>query len=216
MQLKDLKNIPHGRILFLVDFILPLPFTALMTYLWYRKTQNFEFTLFIMLLALLFGYIVPGIGTNVLKMWTFTWKFMRAGNYFIHHGFMYAPYLAFSLYLSWGNWETLTFTHALAIAVSNTFLQCFLTTWHDYWAVKSGMIIIFNKPYREKKSAAEIIMDYGPLGYALFGLTYALSAIIAYFFLSGTVTGFILLLVAGLSMMGATGLIYVWHEKKSA
>jgi len=218
MDLKQLSKIQHGWVLFLVDFVLPIPLTILMIYLWYIRTHNLAFALYVLVLPLLFGYIMPGIGTNVLKLWAFKWKMMRMGNYFIHHGFMYAPYFAMSLYFTFGEIQQLTIVHMLTIVISNAFMQCFLTSWHDYWGVKSGMIEIYNKPFREGKSSAEIILDYGPIGYALFGGSYAIASIIAFQYLiqkpSFTVLNFIYLIVLGLCIMGITGIHYVIRERK--
>jgi len=218
MNGKKLSEIKHGRILFIVDFILPLPLTALMFYLWYRRTHSWSFSAYVLVLPLMFGYILPGIATNILKLWSFTWKLMRVGNYFIHHGFMYAPYFALSLYLTFGSWEQFTMTQAITIAISNAFLQCFLTTWHDYWAVKSGMIEMYNKPFREGKSAAEIVLDYGPIGYALFGFLYAASCLLAYYLFivkQSPSPGLFLALISGsLLLMGGSGMHYVVREKK--
>ena len=220
MKLRQLSEIKYGWILFIVDFILPLPLTGLMIYLWFIRTHNWPFSLFVIILPLLFGYIVPGIGTNILKLWTFKWRFMKMGNYFIHHGFMYAPYLSLSLYITFGYWEHLSIYQALTITIPNAFLQCFLTTWHDYWAVKSGMIEINNRPFREGKSAAEIILDYGPIGYALFGFTFAITCLFAYHYFITlafySITLFILLLGFGLFIMGFSGLHYVLKERKNS
>ena len=219
MKLKELSTIKHGWALFLVDFILPLPLTALMFYLWYLRTKNLPFSLYVIVLPLLFGYIVPGIGTNILKLWAFKWKFMRVGNYFIHHGFMYAPYFALSLYLTFGDVKDLSFLQAATIVISNSFLQCFLTTWHDYWGVKSGMIEIYSRPFSEGKSAAEIILDYGPIAYALFGGTYAVSCLVALNYLKNPLSfsflTFFLLTVFGLIIMGLSGVHYGFRERKN-
>jgi hypothetical protein len=218
MKLKELAGIKHGRILFTADFILPLPLTALMLYLWYQRTNSWSFSLYVILLPLLFGYIIPGIGTNVFKLWAFKWRFMRMGNYFIHHGFMYAPYFALSLYCTFGNVGQISFIQAATIVISNSFLQCFLTTWHDYWGVKSGMIVIYNRPYREGKSAAEIILDYGPIAYAMFGCTYAISCLVAYSYLKNGISfsfpAFLLLIIFGVTIMGLSGIHYVVRERK--
>jgi hypothetical protein len=214
MNIRSLSEVKHGWTLFTVDFILPVPLTALMTYLWYQRTHNSLFTLYVILLPLLFGYVIPGIGTNVLKLWAFKWKFMRLGNYFIHHGFMYAPYFALALYCTFGNGLQFSIMGAITIVISNSFLQCFLTTWHDYWGLQSGMIEIYNKPFREGKGAADIILDYGPISYALFGATYAMACLAAYSFLTGTAANFLLLLFSGVGLMGLSGLHYIYREKK--
>ena len=213
MNGKKLSEIKYGWFLFIVDFILPLPLTALALWLWYLRTANFAFTLYVVLLPLFFGYLIPGIATNKLRLWAFKWNYLRVGNYFLHHGFMYAPYFALSLYATFGEFGPLSVTHWITILISNSFLQCFLTSLHDYLGLQSGMIEIYNKPYREGKSKAEIFLDYGPVGYALFGFTYTLSCLLAHTFLNGSVLNFILFLLAGLALMSLAGVHYLFHEK---
>jgi hypothetical protein len=84
------------RYILLIDFILPVPMTVFMLWAWYKRCGSWWFAAYMLLLGCAFGYIIPGIGTNVLKLWRFHGPF-KIGNYFIHHGLMYAPYLAFSL-----------------------------------------------------------------------------------------------------------------------
>src|ERR1035438_9634008 len=85
--------------LYLIDFVLPLPMTALMFVLWRLRTGNAIFAAYTLALGVLFGYIFPGIGTNVLHLWKFNGP-LRIGNYFLHHGFMYAPYLSLVFYIA--------------------------------------------------------------------------------------------------------------------
>jgi len=64
-----------------------------MYYIWRQRTGSALFSVYVLTLGVLFGYIFPGIGTNVLHLWKFNGP-LRMKNYFLHHGFMYAPYLA--------------------------------------------------------------------------------------------------------------------------
>ncbi len=204
--------------LILADYILPIPLSILMIMLWYQRISNWYFASFTVLFPLAFGYIVPGIGTNLLHLWEFKWDKWRVGKFFWHHGFLFAPYFSLSLYLCFGSLEEYSLLDFATVALSTAFLQCFLTTWHDYWAVKNGMIVIHNRPFRQGKSAAEIILDYGPIGYLLFGFSYAVTCLTAYsfFVLKGetSIKLYIMLLSFGVLFMGGTGLHYVYRELK--
>ena len=156
----------------LIDFILPLPLTAIMWYAWYARTQSLYFASYVLLLGLCFGYIIPGIGTNVLRLWRFTGPF-RIGNYFIHHGFMYAPYFALVLYVMFGQWQRMTAGQAVAISAGSGFVQSLLSSHHDSCGVKIGMIKINTRPARQGKCATEVICDWEPIGFLLFGSSYA-------------------------------------------
>jgi hypothetical protein len=54
--------------LYLIDFVLPLPMTAVMFVLWHSRTGNAMFAAYVLALGVLFGYIFPGIGSNVLHL----------------------------------------------------------------------------------------------------------------------------------------------------
>lgn len=203
------------RYIILIDFILPLPLTVVMWYAWYLRTQSIYFASYVMLLGICFGYIIPGIGTNVLHLWRFTGPF-RIGNYFIHHGFMYAPYFALVLYVMFGEWHLLTAWQAVAIIAGTGFVQSLLSSHHDLCGVKTGMIKINNRPARQGKSALEVICDWDPIGFLLFGASYAASCLYAYklFVIDGkTNPGTLALLVAsGVAFMGLTSTPYLIRE----
>jgi hypothetical protein len=201
-----------------IDFILPLPLTALMWYAWYARTQSLYFASYVMLLGLCFGYIIPGIGTNVLHLWRFTWRF-RIGNYFIHHGFMYAPYFALVLYVMFGEWQQLTAWQVLAIITGTGFVQSLLSSHHDLCGVKIGMIKMNNRPALQGKSAAELICDWDPIGFLLFGASYAASCLYAYklFVIDGKTNPAMLalLVAAGVAFMGLTSMPYLIRERET-
>ena len=50
----------------IVDYILPLPLTVLMYVLWLARTGEAWFSAYTLALGIAFGYILPGIGTNLL------------------------------------------------------------------------------------------------------------------------------------------------------
>lgn len=97
----------HRRVVYVLDFYLPFPLTALMFWLWWARTGSAAFAAYTTAAGLIFGYLVPGIGTNLLGLWKFSgpWKL---GSYYLHHGFLYAPYLSLVLYGCFGVWNTLT------------------------------------------------------------------------------------------------------------
>ncbi len=131
--------------LILIDFVLPLPMTALTYWLWYRRTGSWMFSAYPLALGVLFGYIFPGIGTNVFHLWKFNGPF-KMGNYFIHHGFMYAPYLALVFYVAFPAGAPLTVGNIVRILMSAGFIQCVLSCHHDTWGVATGMIEIATPP----------------------------------------------------------------------
>ena len=72
---------------------------VLTAWLWWWWSGSVAFTAYVTLLAIAFGYVVPGIGTNVLKRWRFHGP-LRMGNYYVHHGFIWAANLSPALLIA--------------------------------------------------------------------------------------------------------------------
>ncbi|UCH93604.1 MAG: hypothetical protein JSV88_25495 [Candidatus Aminicenantes bacterium] len=125
------------KFVFFFDFILPFPLLVIMPYLWYiRVEHNLLFALYVLILPMLWGYIVPGIGTNVLKLWWFKGKWL-VGNYYLHHGIMYAGPMALLLYVTFGEGPVST-TQAITIILCTAGMQGLLSSQHDILAIKAG------------------------------------------------------------------------------
>lgn len=165
--------------LILVDYILPLPLTIVLLFFWYNRFGNFQFASYILGLGVLYGYIVPGVAINVLHLWKFTGP-LKAGNFFIHHGFIYAPYLALVFYIALPANVVLTAGNIIRIILCNAFIQCVVSCHHDICAVKTGMVLINNKASHLGKSPTEIITNFGVIGFGLVGASFAASCLIAY------------------------------------
>jgi len=193
------------KVVFFIDFILPFPLLVLMPYLWYiRVEHNLRFALYVLILPLLWGYIVPGIGTNVLKLWRFKGKWL-IGNYYLHHGIMYAGPMALLLYVTFGIGPVST-VQSITIILCTASMQAFFSSQHDILAVKAGSLIIDNPPARARKSADEIVNYLNPLYFFLLGGSYAAGCIFAYNKIvveqAHAAGEFILLLLVGLGLMG--------------
>ena len=70
-----------------------------MYFAWAAWSRNGTFALFVMLLPLFYGYVVPGIATNILHKWRFKGAWV-VGHYYVHHGFLYAANMSPLLLLS--------------------------------------------------------------------------------------------------------------------
>jgi hypothetical protein len=91
-----------------------------------------------------------------------------------------------------------------------------LSSHHDLCGVKTGMIKINNRPARQGKSALEVICDWDPIGFLLFGASYAASCLYAYklFVIDGKTNPatLALLVAAGVAFMGLTSTPYLIRE----
>jgi len=70
-------------------YVLPLPMSLAMYFVWAAWSGNRIFACYVMLLPLVYGYVAPGIATNLLRKWRFKGPWL-VGNYYAHHGFMYS------------------------------------------------------------------------------------------------------------------------------
>lgn len=135
--------------------------------------------LFILGLPFFFGYIAPGIGTNVLKMWRFrdTWTI---GNYYIHHGFIYAATMGLVLYIAFippaqNDWLTLLGNMARCAGILG-----FVGWSHDMLAIRAGVMEVRNEPWKRGAPAEVIAAQYAPVCFSLLGACYAAAATLGY------------------------------------
>jgi hypothetical protein len=215
--------VTRGRLLLvIIDFILPLPLTVLVFLLW-RSACGALYAFYVLSLALAFGYLIPGIGTNLLGLWEFRWPFLRVGRFYAHHGFMYAPYMAAVFWVTCG-------VHygaprpgpapiaAVAIIVANALVQGFVSCRHDVLGVRTGMIEVANDASDRGLSAEEIVNSWGPVGFSLIGGAYAAACLFARELIvsrgqRGPAT-LALLWCGGLALMAVVLVPYVIKERK--
>ena len=149
------------------------PFVALPVLIWFWiRSGGLGFMCFVLGLPLLFGYIVPGIGTNVIKMWRFKDRW-TVGNFFIHHGFIYAATMGSVMLIAfvppashdWWGW--------LANMARGAGLLGFTGWVHDLIGVREGMMEVYNEEWKRGEPAEVIVAQYAPLCFSLLGACYA-------------------------------------------
>ena len=201
--------------IWLIDYLLPLPLTAGMFLLWEARTGSAAFAAFTLILGLAFGYLVPGVGTNLLGLWRFTGP-LRVGNFFLHHGFMYAPYLSLTLYVTWGEWGVTGPVQGATLVASAALAQGLVSSLHDVAGIKAGAIEIFTARAEAGRSPEAVVLEHGPIGFGLFGAAYAATCLLARGeVVAGASPGrFALLVSGGVLLMGLTGVPYVIKERR--
>lgn len=183
-------------------YVLPIPLSVTSCALWYQMTENLYFVSYVTLLPLFYGYITPGIATNIFKWWRFRGP-GRIGNYYLHHGFMYCANMSPLLWICFiGVPSThLSFAIAARIVITMAALLGFCLWIHDILLVRHRLVEIVNRPAIEGRSPEEIVTHYAPLCFALMGLAYAGGGLVAYqtFVISSqtSVSNIILTWVAG-------------------
>lgn len=159
--------------------VLPFLLLPLAGWAWHVLVGDARFTVFVLGLPVLYGYLVPGVATTVFGLWRFTGA--RLGGILWHHGIMWAGNLALLLLipfliaspgpLGWPAWAGII----LASAATHGF-----TLWvHDLGLLSAGLVVINNPPARQGREAATVVAFYAPWCFPLLGGGYALAALIA-------------------------------------
>jgi fatty acid desaturase len=139
----------------LYPYIAPLVLTPLTFWLWRGDPTGW-------LVPILWAYIVPAVGTNVLKMWEFDTRF-RLGRFRPHHGFVFGSATAM---LGWlvHRWLDHVWAYALVIGIVNVA--------YDIAALRGGILRVYNQPWAEGRGPTAIALDYAPWFFGGFGAIY--------------------------------------------
>jgi hypothetical protein len=168
----------------LYQYLAPLLLFPLSYTLWLRQFEgNHAFVLLMLSIPVLFAYIIPGLGTNWLRLWEFNTR-LRLGRFRPHHGFVFGAATSLIALLCIGtpsaNFSLLEFVRAGFILGS---VLAFWNWLYDMLAVKAGFIVVYNKPYAENRGPEAIAADYAPILFGVFGLCYGLTLRLSQYYL---------------------------------
>jgi len=163
-------------------YAFPVPITVLTAWIWWLWSGSVAFTLYVTLLAVAFGYVVPGIGTNVLKKWRFHGPF-RMGNYYIHHGFVWAANLGPALLLSFLGTprEPLGAGTIVRVLLCAGAVHAYKGWIYDLGLLRHGFAEV-TIPELNDLTPEEVAAHYVPLCFFLVGFGYGLGGLLAYQF----------------------------------
>ena len=159
--------------------IWPFVGLPLLAWLW-TESGGPAFAVLVLGLPLLFGYIFPGIGTNLLKMWRFRDAWV-VGRFFIHHGFIYAATMGTVMYFAFippsgsDDWLTLLGNMARCAGILG-----FVGWTHDLVAIRAGLMEVYNQEWRRGEPPEVIAAQYAPLSFSLLGVCYAALVTLGY------------------------------------
>lgn len=162
------------RILSLYQYIAPAILTPLAAWLWFRESdRHLQITLMAWLLPIIWAYIVPGIGTNVLKVWEFDTRF-KLGRFRPHHGFVFGSAASMLAWLAHGSLAS-SLADVLRYAFILAGVLGFWNILYEIRAIEAGILKVYNQPWADGKEAADIALDYSPWFFGGFGAVYGLS-----------------------------------------
>jgi hypothetical protein len=158
------------RALTVYQYLAPVVLAPASFLLWWREYDgDLRLVAAAWLIPVLWAYIVPGIGTNVLKVWEFNTR-LRLGRFRPHHGFVFGSATAM---LAW-------LVHVPAqgafSVLRSAFVMCsVLAFWnllYDVKALQAGILRVYNQPWADGQSPEAVAMDYAPWFFGGFGAVY--------------------------------------------
>ena len=160
-------------VLHLYQYIGPALLTPLAAFAWARHYDgNWPLAALALLVPIVHAYVVPGIGTNVLKMWAFNTRF-RLGRFRPHHGFVFGSATAALTLACIGAPDPQPTAAAIARTAALTGALLLAVNWiYDALALKHGVLEVYNQPWAEGAGPAAIAADYVPWFFGLFGVLY--------------------------------------------
>jgi len=159
------------RVLEWYQYVAPAVLAPLSFWLWWRHYDG-EFWLVLMawLLPIVYAYVVPGVGTNVLKVWEFDTRF-RLGRFRPHHGFVFGSATAAIAWLVHRN----PVNDVLDLIQTSIILASVLGFWnllYDVKALEAKHLRVYNQPWADRQGPEAVAMDYAPWFFAGFGAVY--------------------------------------------
>ena len=159
------------RVLEWYQYVAPAVLAPLSLWLWWQYYAGDTWlVLTAWLLPILYAYIVPGVGTNVLKVWEFD-SGLRLGRFRPHHGFVFGSATAAIAWLVHaGRAESLL--DIVRLSVVYACVLGFLNLLYDVRALEARHLKVYNQPWADGKTPEAVAMDYAPWFFAGFGAIY--------------------------------------------
>jgi hypothetical protein len=152
-------------------YLAPVVLAPASFYLWYRThAGNVQLVITAWLIPIVWAYVVPGIGTNVLKVWEFDARF-RLGRFRVHHGFVFGSATTMLAWVVHAGPATDLWAIGRGAIVMASVLG-FVNLLYDVKALQAGVLRVYNQPWAEGKPEGEVAMDYAPWFFGGFGAVY--------------------------------------------
>jgi len=164
------------------QYAMPLILCPIAYYLWLRRFgQSHLFALYGIGLPVITAYVVPGIGTNILRLWEFNTK-LRLGKFRLQHGFVFgtaSALLVLTCPMPCGIDPGTVFSCGFVMAAVIGFWN-----WiYDIAAISAGHIRVYNRQCYEGEGPEAIATDYAPAYFGTFGFVYGMSLKIGHYYL---------------------------------
>ena len=154
-----------------IAFLVIFPLSC---YVLYMLNKDWLYTIYMVSLPLIVSYIVPAIGTNIIKLWRFNTKH-KVGNFRLYHGFVLGA--STNIFGAIGYIVSPNYDGILSSICFSLLLGAFIGFWnwiYDIYAIENKFIILNSQTAKLKKSSYEIAFDYAPAYFYVFGFIYGI------------------------------------------
>jgi hypothetical protein len=153
------------------QYVMPAVLTPLGAWVWWRHYDGHAALAAIaVLVPIAHAYIVPGFGTNVLRMWEFD-THLKLGRFRPHHGFVFGSATAVLMLPAVGAPTAHPTLADLATSALIAALILGAVNWlYDVAAIRAGILKVYNQPWAEGRGPVAIVNDYAPWFFGGFGL----------------------------------------------
>jgi hypothetical protein len=159
------------RVLEWYQYVAPAVLAPLSFWLWWRHYDGeIWLVLIAWLLPIVYAYVVPGVGTNVLKVWEFDTRF-RLGRFRPHHGFVFGSATAAIAWLVHRN-PVHDILDLIQISIILASVLGFWNLIYDVKALEAKHLRVYNQPWADGQGPEAVAMDYAPWFFAGFGAVY--------------------------------------------
>lgn len=142
-------------------------------YLWWHAYEGSHLMAIAALtVPIVYAYVVPGLGTNWLRLWDFNTR-LKIGRFRPHHGFVFGSatsLLALACFEpARGPFEVTGLLRASFVVGT---VIAFWNWLYDAHALRSGFIVIRRQPYQSHLSHEAFAMEYAPVFFGAVGACY--------------------------------------------
>ncbi len=153
------------------QYIAPAILTPLCAWLWWRHYDgNTALAAIALGVPIAHAYVVPAIGTNVLRVWEFDTG-LQLGRFRPHHGFVFGSATALLMLLVIGMPSAeATLADAARAGLLGAVMLALVNWLYDAGAIRAGILKVYNQPWAEGRGAGSIAADYSLWFFGGFGL----------------------------------------------
>jgi len=160
----------------LYEYLAPFVLFPVSYYLWLTRFDGrHDFVLLALSMPVVFAYVIPGLGTNWLKLWEFNTR-LRLGRFRAQHGFVFGSATSlFALLCVEPQATTLGWFELFRAGFIMGSVVAFWNWLYDIYAIRAGLIVVYNRAYSKRQGPEAIATAYAPVFFGTFGACYGIA-----------------------------------------